>query len=174
MRQELPPPANDEDFELLCLALLQVHWNCPHLELYANRGEAQNGVDIFDPMEPTRSRAAQCKRHARDKTIEPAEIRGEVEKAKSFRPPIDHYAILTTAKKSKNAHDEVVALNKAHRKSGHFRIELLTWETIQQLLDQYPQVRDRFFNTWARRRSPRSKVTLRTCRCKSPQFSVTA
>lgn len=145
MRLDLPPPANDEDFPLLCLALLQAHWRCPQLELYAHRGEAQHGVDIFDASGDTPLRGGQCKRHGQNKAIEPSEIRSEVEKAKSFTPALGHYAILTTAKKSRAADDEILRLNQEHRKAGLFSVELFTWDKIQDLLAQHPGVHDRFY-----------------------------
>jgi hypothetical protein len=44
--------------------------------------------------------AAQCKLKENRKSLEPKEIRAEVEKAKKFPSKLDHYAILTTGKVS--------------------------------------------------------------------------
>jgi hypothetical protein len=49
IRLKYPPPEEDKEFELLCLALLKEYWECPTLELYARRGEKQFGVDMTCP-----------------------------------------------------------------------------------------------------------------------------
>jgi tetratricopeptide (TPR) repeat protein len=142
-----PIPANDADFELLCLEILRVHWDCPSLDLYAHRGEEQFGVDILDLSGNAPLRAAQCKLHEEWLAIMPAEIRQEIRKAEGFRPPLGHYAILTTAKSSRAAHDEVLKINKEHSERGLFQVELITWGKIENLLDRYDRVKDNFYAT---------------------------
>lgn len=140
-------PANEADFERLCLALLQVHWDCPSLDLYAHRGEKQFGVDILDLGAKQPLSAAQCKLHEEWKTISPAEIRREVQKASEFRPKLGRYGILTTAKASHAAHDAVLKINEEHRERGLFQVELITWGKIENLLDRYEQVGQDFYAT---------------------------
>jgi tetratricopeptide (TPR) repeat protein len=140
-------PANEADFELLGLALLKKEWKNPSLELYAHRGEKQFGVDIFDPRGIEPIDAAQCKLHDPLKTIPPAEIRREVEKAKKFRPKIGRYAILTSARASKQAHDAIIEINRGHAKQKLFAVELKTWGRIETLLDQHDEVKDQFYDS---------------------------
>jgi len=137
-------PANEADFELLSLALLREHWNCPGLDLYAHRGEKQFGIDILDLSGKEPLSAAQCKLHEEWKTISPTEIMSEVQKAREFRPKLGRYGILTTAKASGAAHDAVLKINQEHRKRGLFQIELMTWGKIENLLDRYDKVRENF------------------------------
>src|SRR5579859_266086 len=138
-------PANEADFERLSLALLKRHWNCPLLELYAHRGEGQFGVDIVDLAGTEPLHAGQCKLHESWKALTPAEIKAEVSKAKKFQPPLGLYAILTTAKASQAAHDTVLHINREHRKLGLFQVELMTWEKIEGLLDEYTDVLDQVY-----------------------------
>jgi len=140
-------PANEGDFERLCLALLKQHWNRPLLELYARRGEKQFGVDIIDLGDAELLHAGQCKLHESWKALTPAEIEAEVRKAREFRPPLGLYAILTTAKASRAAHDTVLQINRKHQKLGLFQVELMTWEKIERLLDEYTEVRDQVYAT---------------------------
>src|SRR5690349_13220711 len=137
-----PHPSNEKDFEQLCLKLLIRHWNNPDLVLYGKRGERQFGVDIIDLGYSDPFKGAQCKHHEPDKTLPPSEIREEVEKAKGFDPPLDRFAILTTGRVTTQAHNEVIRINKAHSSSGLFKVELFSWEKIEGLLDQYPEIRD--------------------------------
>ncbi len=140
-------PANEADFELLGLALLRAHWKCPGLDLYAHRGEKQFGIDILDLSGGEAVSAAQCKLHETWKSIAPSEIKAEVQKAKKFRPKLGRYAILTSAKASRAAHDAVLEINRKHRDQGLFEIELMTWGKIENLLDQYEKVKDEFDQT---------------------------
>ena len=147
IRLNYPPPANEQDFEELCLQLLRVHCDRPQLEFYAHRGESQEGVDIFDPSGARPTIAAQCKLHNISKGLPPTDMRAEVQKAKAFRPELQHYIILTSAKRTATAHQAVISLNKEHRAQGIFTVELMTWERINELLQQYPSVADLFYNT---------------------------
>jgi len=142
MSYRYPHPSNEKHFEQFCLKLLVRHWNNPYLELYGKRGERQFGVDIIDLAYSDPFKAAQCKHHEPEKTLPPAEIREEVEKAKGFDPALDHYAILTTGRVTTQAHNEVIQINKEHTAAGLFEVELFSWEKIERLLDQYPEIKD--------------------------------
>ena len=74
------PPESDVVFEELCLELLKRHWSRPGLERFAKKGESQYGVDIFDTLGESPQYAAQCKLKEQGKSLEPAEIRAEVER----------------------------------------------------------------------------------------------
>jgi len=78
IRLNFQPPANEHEFEQLCLRLFRAHWSCPTLELYARRGERQYGIDIIDLGGSIPLRAAQCKCIEPWKTLSPAEIEEEV------------------------------------------------------------------------------------------------
>jgi hypothetical protein len=128
-------PNNEDDFEEFCLRFLRCHWGNPDLQLYAHRGEAQCGVDIFDPMYNKPFKAAQCKHKEPHKTITPNEIQGEVDKARVFDHPLDQYIILTTAKKSASADKKIVAINELHIQQTLFPVKLYYWSTIEEYLD---------------------------------------
>lgn len=146
-------PANEADFELLCLELLRAEWSNPGLDLYAHKGEEQSGIDIIDLTAKEPLSAAQCKLHDPGKTIPPAEINGEVLKAEQFAPKLGRYAILTTAKASKKAHDTVLEINRKHGEQGLFPVELITWGKIENLLDKHISVRDAFYATLSGRKA---------------------
>jgi tetratricopeptide (TPR) repeat protein len=145
-------PANEADFEVMGLAVLRAHWNCPSLDLYAHRGEKQFGIDIIDLSGAEPVSAGQCKLHEEWKTIPPAEIKAEVKKAREFRPKLGRYAILTTAKASRAAQDAVIKINREHHKQGLFSVELITWGKIERILDQHEEVGDEFDQTIGGRR----------------------
>jgi tetratricopeptide (TPR) repeat protein len=144
MPSRYPQPDNERTFEKFCLKFLQRHWNNAHLELYGKRGEAQSGIDIIDmSFSDGPFRAGQCKHHEANKTIPPSEIEAEVQAALEFDPPIDHFAILTTARASTQAQNAIIRINREH-KQKHIKmfVELFYWEKIEDLLDEYPDVKD--------------------------------
>jgi tetratricopeptide (TPR) repeat protein len=117
------------------------------LELYAHKGEEQFGIDILDLGGNEPLCAAQCKLHDAWKVIPPAEIMGEVKKAERFHQVLGRYAILTSAKSSREAHDEVLKINQDHRDRHLFAVELMTWGKIEHLLDRYDTVREAYLGT---------------------------
>jgi hypothetical protein len=139
------PPESEVAFEKLCVALLKRHWPRPGLERFAKKGEEQFGVDIFDTLGESPLFAAQCKLKEQWKSLDPAQIRDEVRKAKTFPSKLDHYAILTTGKISGAAQLAIQTINQEHRADGLFTVELFTWEKITELIRQYPEVEQQFY-----------------------------
>ena len=72
------------------LELLKLRWLGGGVERFAKKG-----VDSFDTLGETPQYVGQCKLKENWKSLEPKEIRAEVEKAKKFPSKLDHYAILT-------------------------------------------------------------------------------
>ena len=140
MRKSHRKPKNEHDFEELCLRLLQAHWKCPGLRLYAARGQAQYGVDMVDTEGNEPLKAAQCKLHEEGIVTTPKEVKEEVCRAKGFHPPLGRYAILTTGKVRKEVHDLIININQEHRKKNLFIVQIFDWANIEGLLDTYPEV----------------------------------
>ena len=142
MRKSYNKPKNDQDFEEFCLRLLRAYWKCPELDRYATRGQPQHGVDLIDLSGKDPLRAAQCKLHEEGKVTTPTEVKGEVKKAKGFKPPLGRYVIMTTGKVRKEVHDLLIEINREHEKKKLFIVEVFDWGRIEALLDEYPDVRE--------------------------------
>lgn len=135
------PPAQDHDFERFCVGLLRAHWPDSDPQLWSRSGQRQDGVDIIDMSAAEPLRAAQCKWKGRGKVITAGEIQEEVERARGFDLDglrVGRYFILTTSLHDTDAQGRVVTLNHAHRKLGLFRIELLAWPAIEEILRNHP------------------------------------
>ncbi len=142
MRKSHNRPRTEQDFESLCLKLLRAYWKCPELELYATRGQAQHGVDIVDLSGREPLCAAQCRLHEEGKVTTRSEVREEIVKAKGFNPSLDRYVIMTTGKVRKDVHDLLININQEHRKNGLFIVQVFDWGRIEELLDEYADIRD--------------------------------
>ncbi len=160
--QRFAIPTNDDAFEQMCLQLLRRYWSRPGLEIFGKRGERQYGIDILDVGGQTPIYAAQCKLKEEHKSLPPTEIQEEVDKAKQFTPPLGKYAILTTAKVSTQAQRKVREINQSHKATGLFEVELLTWEHLCTLLQQYDEVQEQFYGEIALGRAKRMEAQLIT------------
>jgi hypothetical protein len=58
---------------------------------------------------------------------------------------LDIYALATTAKPSTDAQEKVFEINQKHRAEGLFHVELLHWRELEDLLDEYAEVREEFY-----------------------------
>jgi hypothetical protein len=147
MRRSYDPPKHEQDFEELCLRLLQAEWRMPNLKLYGHRGEVQDGIDLIDPTQVDCLDLAQCKLRGNSKTLSPREIRDEVDRVKASGRLVKRYVILTTAKRSKRAQDAVRDINITHNSEGRFVVDLYTWDDIELLLAKHPQVESEFYHS---------------------------
>jgi WD40 repeat protein len=64
-------------------------------------------------------------------------------------PPLDAYIILTSAKRTATAQRTLTSINVEQRSLGLFKVELMTWERIELLLQEYAHVARRFYKTLA-------------------------
>ena len=101
-------------------------------------------MDIFDSSGQEPLRGAQCKLREEGKVTTVSEVKGEIEKAKGFKPPLGRYVIMTTGKVKKEIHDLLIEINREHRKKKLFIVDVFDWRRIEELLDEYTDVRDRY------------------------------
>jgi tetratricopeptide (TPR) repeat protein len=160
MPTSLNIPSNEDEFEILCLKLLRLRWKRPQLQQYGKRGERQHGIDLLDTSGATPLLAAQCKWHETHKTIPPKEIEDEVTKATTFRPLLNQYTILTTARVTTQAQNKIIEINRTHEASGLFTVELLHWRQIEQMLQEFPDLRDELYGGIASSQVARIEQTL--------------
>ncbi|MEE8115335.1 MAG: hypothetical protein V3T23_13405 [Nitrososphaerales archaeon] len=147
MQLRYPPLRNEDEFEELCLSLFRLYWNRPNLQRYGRRGQRQHGIDLIDLSGKPPFRAAQCKCLDPSRAITPSEIREEVKKAETFHQPVERYAILTTAKDSTDSQEAILEINREHAAKGLFEVELIAWERISRLLDEYGEVAHLSYST---------------------------
>jgi len=145
-RKEIPPPKGADDFEDLVLALYRAVWKDPNAKLHGRSGQAQDGVDLYgeDRFGGSGLNGVQCKQHGsatpvKDKDLV-AELREEVEKAKSFQPPLQRFIFATTARRSATLQQEARDLTELHRQSSLFAVDVLGWEDLEDLLRRHSDV----------------------------------
>jgi tetratricopeptide (TPR) repeat protein len=135
-----PLPRSSDEFERLCLKLLRRHWQLPQLERFRDPQRAAKGIDLIEISGRPRLAAVKCE--LRDSRIEltVAEIKNAVDRAASAKLPIGRFVIATTAAKPEGLQRSIFDLNRANKSGGISAIEVLTWNDIEDLLDEYPQI----------------------------------
>ena len=148
--QTLRRPANWQDFESLCKILWGEIWNCPEIQKNGRLGQEQSGVDVFGiPSNDDSYYGIQCKGKSEynDNQYEhpqftEQEIEKEIEKAKTFLPPLKKFYLATTALNDAKIQSFVRQKNIDHKKNGFFEVHLFCWESIVDLIDENKRTHD--------------------------------
>lgn len=145
---QIPPPENWQDFESLCCDLWRAIWKDPNTQKNGRQGQTQHGVDIFGrPNEGTSWAGVQCKGkdNYEDKSLTAEEVEAEVEKAKSFSPPLVSFTIVTSGKRDAKIQELGRSITEKHLTAGLFSVNIWSWEDILVHLDEYPDVIEKHY-----------------------------
>jgi tetratricopeptide (TPR) repeat protein len=139
----IPPPKDWQEFERLCRSLWAQIWRDPNTQLNGRGGQTQHGVDVFGkPPEASRWSGVQCKgkEERYGQQVTETELRTEVQKAKSFEPPLGEWILATTAQSDVGIQHIAREISDAHQAQGLFSVTVLGWDEIVSRLTAYPQV----------------------------------
>jgi predicted NACHT family NTPase len=133
-----------EDFEKLCLAIVQIDYPINDCEKYGTKGQGQEGIDIFARKTNGRYNTYQCKRYQNFKL---ADLDKAVEyfKKKKFYHQSDSLHLCTSCEWNKTqVQDRFEELKTEFEKE---KITLVKWDKIQlsRLLKDKPQIVFDFF-----------------------------
>ena len=138
-------PNNWQDFETLCKKLWGEIWNCPEIKKNGRAGQTQHGVDVYGiPFGEDKYYGIQCKGKDEytNKQFSEDEIKEEIEKAKSFQPPLKKLYFATTAVKDAGIEEFVRKKNIENIATGLFEVHIFSWEDIVDLIDENKQTHD--------------------------------
>lgn len=135
-----PLPRGRDEFERLCLKLLRRHWQLPQLERLRYAEDRELGIDLLEVGGRARLSAVRCDLRELRETPSPAELHSAVGRALTLSLPLGHFVIATTAWRSKGLRRAVLEINRANRAAGAFYLEVLCWDDIEELLDEYPDL----------------------------------
>lgn len=140
---QLPPPANWQDFESMCLAIWRELWGDPAAQKNGRQGQPQAGVDVFGRIAHTDGyHGVQCKLkdsfHGGELTL--AEIQEEVAKASLFRPPLLSFTIATTARRDAALQEKVRTYFTEGEARATFSIQVYSWDDIVDVIAVRPHL----------------------------------
>lgn len=97
----IPKPKNWQDFERCCQILFDCILRDPHVQRNGRIGQPQHGVDVYGrrDSEDTQWVGVQCKgkEEGFGGQVTEKELRAEIDKARTFEPPLAEYFLVTTA-----------------------------------------------------------------------------
>lgn len=140
---QIPPPSNWQDFESLCCDLWKEIWKDPNTQKNGRQGQPQHGVDIFGrPNQGAAYAGVQCKGkdNYTDNKLTEKEVETEVERAKSFMPPISEFVIATSGTRDTSLQELARTITENHKKNNLFSVHVWSWEDIVDRLEEFPEV----------------------------------
>lgn len=136
---QLPPPANWDEFEIICADLFKEEWRDRNVVRHGRSGQRQNGVDLYGRPDGAAYAGVQCK----GRRIWPVarlttkEIDEEVKKAYDFKPPLREFIIVTTADDDANIQAHARAITARHQQTGLFDVHVYGWGTLCRKLTSH-------------------------------------
>ena len=163
-QKQLRKPQSWQDFEKLCKKLWGEVWCCPNIKQNGRQGQNQNGVDIFGvPSGEKAYFGIQCKLKDGyiDSKLSKKEIDSEIEKAKSFSPPLKQLIFATTANKDAEIETYIREKNIANLQQGLFSVDVFSWEDIVDLIEEHRTVYNWYVNDCQYKDSTNVQIFLR-------------
>ncbi len=115
----------------------------PGLERFGD-GDQKVAIDLLEISGRPRLNAVRSDFGELAEVLTSADLREAVERVASLALPIGHFTIATIARRSKALRDAVLAVNLENRAADLFTVEMLCWDDIEGLLDEYPALLTQF------------------------------
>lgn len=144
------PPKNWQDFEMLCLKLWGELWEIPHdIEFNSDNAQGQDGVDIYGPIDGGKMYyGIQCKNRklnlidGEKNRLSLADINNEIDKAINFQPHLSKLIIATSLYKDQKIEQHVRIRSLDNVSKGLFPIQICFWEFFERKILEFQKVYD--------------------------------
>jgi tetratricopeptide (TPR) repeat protein len=142
-----PKPADEQAFERASVVLWRRLLDDRSIQRNGRRGQRQNGVDLFGIRDGDVNWhvGIQCKLKSEGKVLTEDEIRGEVKKALTFKPPLKEYYITTTAPDDVAMQELAREITKELAAAGKtIRVFVWGWNTLEERISEDALARKAF------------------------------
>lgn len=150
--QELPlEKLSWEDFEKLCLAIVEIEFSINNCEIYGIKGQKQSGIDILARQANDRYSVYQAKRYQNFKLVDLNSAVSQFKKGKFFNLS-DKLYLCTSCEWNKIQVQEKFEILKTELKKDN--ITLVKWDKVQlqKILKNQPQIVFDFFGeVWVKK-----------------------
>ena len=145
---QIPKPSDEQAFE----RCNEVLWRCilknDRVQCYGRRGQRQHGVDIVGYRNDSVDRIVgiQCKLKGAGKILEENEVRKEVTKALTFKPPLSEYIIVTTAPDDAKLVTLAIELSgsASEGREKNLKVSIFGWGSLEREINRCPEARNAF------------------------------
>lgn len=144
-----PRLRNDDEFEDLALDLCRLEWNDPYAsDRHGRSGQGQNGVDIYGHPSDLGGVhcGAQCKLRTGDKQPSKSDIETEVQRARTFTPPLKLLILITDAPRDAKTQKIVRAISEREQQAGRFEVVIWFWDSICQRIAAHTSIIVKYFH----------------------------
>lgn len=144
---QIPKPTDEQGFERASVALWRSLLNDPAVQRNGRRGQRQNGVDLFGIRDGDTDRhvGIQCKLKSEGHALSEDEVRGEVKKALTFKPPLKEYYITTTAPDDVGMQELAREVTRELAADGTpMRVFVWGWNTLEERISEDGSARKAF------------------------------
>ncbi len=148
---QIPKPADEQAFERASVILWRGLLDDPSVQRNGRRGQRQNGVDLFGIRDGDADWhvGIQCKLKSEGHALSEDEVRGEVTKALTFKPPLKEYYIITTAPDDVAMQELAREITKELAAAGNvMRVFVWGWNTLEERISEDAAARKAFDPTY--------------------------
>lgn len=145
-------PKNHADFERKSVVLFKAVLNDENVKRLGREGQEQFGVDLVGLRKGKVGKLVgiQCKKKKPNEKLTATEVRAEVRKALRYKPKLVEYIIVTTAPNDRVLDQLAQKLTLAQKEKGRsLKIEVWGWDTLEELINQYPSAKKEFDPGWS-------------------------
>jgi hypothetical protein len=156
MMLTFPKPSSWEDLEALAYALVEHHTGPAVCSRYGRNGQAQYGVDILVLNQGSGNTdyvGYQCKNTDR---ISLKIVKAECFKAKSFRPGLSHFVVVTTAPRDAVLQSDVATIPVSEY---GFNVGIWFWEDLNDQLNRSATTAYEYFSRITELAQPAAEAT---------------
>jgi len=144
----LPKPKNWEDFERQTGVLFACVLNDPNTQLHGRTGQKQSGVDVYGYRRVDYLVGVQCKKKS-EKRVTDKELHAEVNKAKTFKPKISEFILVTTAPRDQKIQESARVITEELAQTTHpIHVSVWGWEDIEEHASKHDSAWKAFDPTW--------------------------
>ncbi|NTF97876.1 PIN domain-containing protein [Rhizobium rhizogenes] len=148
---QIPKPADEQAFERASVVLWRGLLNDRSVQRNGRRGQRQNGVDLFGIRDDNADWQVgiQCKLKSEGHFLSEDEIREEVSKALTFKPPLREYYVTTTAPDDVAMQELAREITTELAKAGKAtRVFVWGWNTLEERISEDAAARKAFDPTY--------------------------
>jgi tetratricopeptide (TPR) repeat protein len=146
---QVPRPEDEALFERGMKLLWKSVLKDPNVQTYGKRGQRQHGIDIFGNRncQPTSFVGIQCKVRTKGK-LDEKDVRDDFAAALKKFKNLTEYFVCTTADDDTVLQDLANELTKEHAKGRKIVVRVWGWQTLEQTILEYPDVKLAFDPTY--------------------------
>ena len=148
---QISKPADEQAFERASVVLWRGLLDDPSVQRNGRRGQRQNGVDLFGIRNDDAAWhvGIQCKLKSEGHFLTEQEVRDEVWKALTFKPPLREYYITTTAPDDVAMQELAREITQALANEGKkLRVFVWGWNTLEEKISEDSAARKAFDPTY--------------------------